>query len=62
MKTRDLMKYAVCVVKIEIKAQDSQRWMLHKAFGPKRPEVTGDWVNCIASSFMICNALHIYFG
>jgi len=56
------MKCAICAVKTELKAHDSQKWVLHKALGPKRPEVTGDWVNYITSSFMICNALHILFG
>jgi len=33
MKTRDLMKCVICAVKTEIKAQDLQRWMLHKVLG-----------------------------
>jgi len=56
------MKCVICAVKSEVKAHDSQKWVLHKAFGSKRPEVTGDWVNRVMSSFMICNALHILFG
>ena len=56
------MKCVICSVKTEIKAHDSQKWVMHKLFGSKRPQVTGDWVNCIMSSFMICNALHIFFG
>jgi hypothetical protein len=56
------MKCVICDVKTEIKAQDLQRWTLHNVFGPKRPDVTGDWVNYAASSFVICNALHILVG
>jgi hypothetical protein len=56
------MKCVIYAVKTEIKAQDSQRWTLHNVFGPKSSEVTGDWVNYLTSSLMICNALHILVG
>jgi hypothetical protein len=28
--------------------------VLRRTFGPKRDEVTGEWRNCIMTSFVIC--------
>ena len=37
------MKCVISAVKTKIKAQNSQRLVLRKLFGPKRSEVTGGW-------------------
>jgi hypothetical protein len=62
IKIRDLMWRVISAVKTAIKALYSQRLMLHKVFGLKRAEVTGDWVACMTGSFMICNAVHVLCG
>jgi len=36
--------------------------VLRRIFGPRRDDVTGEWINYIMRSLMICTAHQLLFG
>jgi hypothetical protein len=39
-----------------------ENWVLRRAFGPNRDEVTGEWRNYVMRTLMICTPLTKYYS